>query len=122
MKRTEQRMLWMMVRMTGLHGLGGCVAWDEDFVDAFVEAFPEAQRSLRVYLLGANSSPMLNRAAAMARDRGFLSPGSIGSGERGGFACRSWARYWSITPAGWDYLKEHAPDAVENHYRIHPKG
>lgn len=120
MKRTEQRMLWMLLRMIGIHGHGGCVAWDEETVDAFVEAFPEARKALRVYLLGAKSSPMLNRAAAMARDRGLIDARSIGCGDHNGFAQRSWARYWSLTQYGWEYLEEQAPEAVKQHNRIHP--
>lgn len=84
----------------------GIVAWDEEVVDDFVKAFPEAERSLIYYILGPNSSPMLNRAANHAYKLGYLSPGSLGNMDARSFNQRTWCRYWSLTEKGKEYLNK----------------
>lgn len=98
-------MIWLLRRFAAKHYLGG-VAWDEEDVDDFVEAFPEAEKSLRVYTMGPNGSPMLNRAARRARDLGYLQAGSIGNMDARSFNSRTWCRYWKLTESGIKFVKE----------------
>lgn len=102
MSRAEQRMLWLLRKMTAplRRGLDSMVAWDEDVVDDFVDAFPEATRTLKVYTMGPNSCPMLNRAAKRAKDAGYLKAGHIGNQDARSFNQRTWCRVWVITPEG----------------------
>jgi hypothetical protein len=110
-------MHWLLVRMIGLFYPGGMSAWDEETVDEFVKAFPEAKRTLRYYLMGPNSSPMLNRAAARAMSRGYIRPGVIGCQDARSYNRRTWARYWSVTDFGWEYLRKTEPEAVAAYRR-----
>jgi hypothetical protein len=102
-KRTQERMEWLLKKIAATH-FNGMVAWDEDVVDDFVEAFPEAEKSLIYYMLGPNSSPMLNRAAGQAHKFGYLRAGSIGNMDARSFNKRTWCRYWSLTEKGKEYL------------------
>lgn len=96
-------MWWLMSRLNGRYGF--LVAWDEEVVDDFVERFPEANKSLRVYTLGPNSCPMLNRAARRAYDLGYVLPNSIGNQDARSFNQRTWARTWRLTSKGIAALK-----------------
>lgn len=98
-QRAEERMIWLLRRFAKMPFHGG-VAWDESDVDDFVEAFPEAKATLIVYTMGPYSSPMLNRAAVRARDRGYLEAGHIGNMDAKSFNQRTWCRYWKLTDAG----------------------
>jgi hypothetical protein len=102
-KRADERMRWVLNEIVR-RKFGGIVAWDADVVDDFVEAFPEAEKTLVIYSQGPNSCPMLNRAATRARDRGYLIPGHVGNQDARSFNLRTWCRYWSITPAGRAHL------------------
>lgn len=84
------------------------MAWDQDVVYAFVDKFPEAEKALRVFALGSNVSPMLNRAAARAKDMGYLEPGVVGNKDARSYNQRTWCRTWRITPAGRRYVEEKA--------------
>lgn len=105
--RADERMLWVLQHIVDTR-FNGCVAWDADVVDAFCDDFPEANKALRVYTQGPNSCPMLNRAAARARDLGYLEPGSIGNQDARSFNRRTWCRYWSITKKGRAALTDSA--------------
>jgi hypothetical protein len=109
-KTAEERMLWLLRRMVtvGPHsgGRGFIVAWDIETVDDFVKAFPEADKTLRLYLMGPHSSPMLNRTAKRAERLGLLTAGSIGNQDARSYNQRTWSRTWSITPAGRQRLVE----------------
>lgn len=98
--RSEQRMRWLLNKMVEHGGRGFLVAWDEEVVDAFVEAFPEAERTLRVYTMGPNSCPLLNRAARKARDLGYLEAGVVGNMDARSYNQRTWCRTWSLTSKG----------------------
>jgi ribosomal protein S10 len=102
--RAHERMIWLLRYMvtvgSGRAGSGFLVAWDEATVDAFVRAFPEAEKTLRWYLMGPNSSPMLNRAAKRAERLGYLRAGHIGNQDARQYNQRTWCRTWSITDAG----------------------
>lgn len=102
--RAEERMVWLLRRMVdrrrGMEGAGFILAWDAEDVDAFVKAFPEAEKTLIVYLMGPNSSPMLNRAAKRAKDRGFIRPGHVGNQDARQFNQRTWCRTWRMTAEG----------------------
>lgn len=102
MRRTELRMFWVMKRSTKWrrNGTGFIVAWDEDVVDEFVDTFPEAEKSLKVYTLGPNSCPMLNAAANRARSLGYFSRGSVGNQDARSFNQRTWTRCWTLTELG----------------------
>jgi hypothetical protein len=100
MTRIQERVLWLMRRMTTVGRTGFIVAWDEETVDAFVLAFPEAQKVLRHYLLGPHSSPMLNATAKRAMDAGYITPGHIGNEGARQYNQRTWCRTWRITAAG----------------------
>lgn len=122
MTRPEQRMHWVLRRcIDPTHGgRGGIIAWDADTVDDFVAAFPEAEKALRVYRMRPNSSPMLNRAAKLAKDKNYLQPSVRGNSDRGWFNIRSWSRYWHLTQNGWDYLKRTEPKDIERYDRVYP--
>jgi len=81
--RAHERMLWLLRRMTTVgpcrDGSGFMVAWDVETVDDFVKAFPEAEKTLKHYVMGPNSSPMLNAAAKRAKEAGYITPGHIGN-------------------------------------------
>ena len=79
---------------------GFIVAWDSYTVDDFVRAFPEAEKSLVVYLHGPNSCPMLNAAAKRARDAGYIVPGVVGNEDARSYQQRTWCRTWRLTDAG----------------------
>jgi hypothetical protein len=106
--RANGRMIWLLARMTtaGRHrdGAGFLVAWDTDTVDEFVRAFPEAAATLRVYMVGPNSSPMLNRAAKRAERRGFVVAGRVGNQDARAYNQRTWCRTWTITDEGRAFL------------------
>ncbi len=104
--RAHERMLWLLKRMATPMAGDFIVAWNTDTVDDFVRAFPEANRTLIVYMMGPNSSPMLNRAAKRARDAGYISPGSIGNDDARSFNQRTWCRTWRLTDAGRRLLAE----------------
>lgn len=106
-ERTDERMWWLLQKMDNHYGF--LVAWDEDVVDAFVDAFPEAEKTLRVYTLGPNSSPMLNRTAKRAYDLGLVSPGSIGNQGARSYNQRTWCRTWSLTDKGRAAIQARAP-------------
>ena len=101
-------MVWLLRRMTAFGpnscGYGFIVAWDTETVDDFVRAFPEARRTLRVYTLGPNVSPMLNAAAKRAEKAGYIEAGSVGNEDARSYNQRTWARTWSLTPAGRRFL------------------
>ena len=80
------------------------VAWNGWDVDAFVKAFPEAEKTLHYYLIGPNSCPMLNAAAKRARDAGYISPGVIGNDSAREYKQRTWCRTWRLTGTGRDFL------------------
>lgn len=108
--RADERMFWIMARSIRW-GARMLVAWDEDVVDDFVEAFPEAEKTLICYTQGPHSSPMLNRAATRARDRGYFSPGHVGNMDARSFNQRTWCRCWTITDKGRAALKAHLEKA-----------
>lgn len=102
-KKANLRMLWLLRKV--IASPYGCViAWEDTLVDDFVEAFPEAKKTLQVYLMGADVCPTLNRTAVRARDAGFLKPGSVGTTDARSFNQRTWARLWRITPQGREYV------------------
>lgn len=98
------RMIWLLQTIVATR-FDGMVAWDSDVVDDFIDAFPEAEKSLLVYTQGPNSSPMLNRAAKMAYDLGYISPGSVGNMDARSYNRRTWCRYWSLTNKGKEFIK-----------------
>lgn len=104
-KRSKERVEWLLKYIAATH-FNGIVAWDADTVDDFVEAFPEAEKSLIYYTLGPNCSPMLNRTAGLAKRLGYLRPGSIGNMDARSFNKKTWARYWSLTDAGKEYTNK----------------
>lgn len=106
MNRSDERMIWLLRLMAQPHRYGTILAWDEDVVDEFVKTFPEAMKSLRIYTLGPNSSPMLNRAAARARDRGYILPTSVGNMDARSYGQRTWTRSWELTHSGNEFLRE----------------
>ncbi len=104
---TRRRVDWLISYMTRyLHcivsGDRTCsiAAWDADTVDAFVEAFPEAEKTLIVYTVGPNSSPMLNATAKAAEKMGFLRAGSMGNQDAKYYGQKTWCRVWTLTPKG----------------------
>lgn len=109
-------MIWLLRRMTtvGRHrsGDGFIVAWDDHTVDEFVRDFPEARATLRVFSMGPNVSPMLNRAAKRAEKAGYVEAGHIGNQDARSFNQRTWARTWSITSAGRRFLASIAEDGA----------
>lgn len=101
--RADERMWWLLLKMSSQWGFVCC--WDEDLVDEFVNAFPEAKKTLIVYLMGNNVSPMLNRAAKRARDLGYIKAGSVGNQDARSFNQRTWCRTWSFTAKGMEALR-----------------
>jgi len=103
-KRVAERVAWLLLRMVtpGMHrsGSGSITAWDTYTVDDFVRAFPEAQKTLRVYTMGPNSSPMLNATAKRAEAAGYITSGSIGNHDARSYNQRTWCRTWRITDVG----------------------
>jgi hypothetical protein len=102
MASPDERVLWLLRWMTNpvKCSSGFLVAWNENIVDAFVQAFPEAQKALRYYMIGPNSCPMLNAAAKRAKDAGYITPGVIGNEGARDYNQRTWCRTWNVTPAG----------------------
>jgi hypothetical protein len=108
-ERVKQRVVWLLRLLEKQRGF--LVAWDAEMVDAFVEAFPEAEKSLRVYLMGPNSSPMLNDAARRARLAGFIRAGHIGNQDARSYQQRTWCRTWDLTVKGRKWLAEQQPES-----------
>jgi hypothetical protein len=105
-RRAHERMIWLLRRMSDpvkCHGF--IVAWDTYTVDAFVEAFPEAERTIVYYMTGPNSSPMLNAAAKRAEKFGYITAGVCGNEDARAFNQRTWCRTWRLTGIGRDVLK-----------------
>ncbi len=100
---TNLRMLWVLRRIHKNNGY--CIAWDEEVVDAFIKEFPESAQTTVRYMIGADSCPMLNRAANRAKKLGFLSPGHTGTDDARSYNQRTWARTWRLTDAGKDYIR-----------------
>ena len=100
--RAHERMVWVLNRMCDRLRCrdGFIVAWDTDTVDDFVRAFPEAEKSLIIYMMGPNSSPMLNAAAKRAKEAGYITPGSIGNMDARSYNQRTWCRTWRFTDTG----------------------
>lgn len=98
--RAHERMLWLLRRMATPERGGVIVAWQEKDVDAFVRAFPEAEKALVIYSMGPNSSPMLNAAAKRAKAAGYVTAGSIGNQDARMYQQRTWCRVWRLTDAG----------------------
>jgi len=107
--RVDERVRWLLSRMLTVGrysaGSGFLVAWDTDTVDAFCAAFPEALKALRWYMMGPNSSPMLNRAAKRAERLGYIRAGHLGNQDARAYNQRTWCRTWSITPTGLRYVE-----------------
>jgi hypothetical protein len=114
MKRPDERMVWFLKRLASTWYAGLMVAWDSETVDEFVEAFPEAARTLIVFAHGPNSSPMLNRAAKRAHARGYVWPGHIGNEEASRFQQRTWCRVWNLTDSGRVIVAGAAADGRSN--------
>src|SRR4051812_19828678 len=106
--RVQQRILWLLRYLERQDGF--CVAWDEEAVDAFVKAFPETNKTLRIYLMGANSSPMLNDTAKRAKLAGYIQAGHIGNQDARSYNKRTWCRTWNLTPLGRQELKKGATE------------
>lgn len=107
--RAHARMMWLLKRMATKWRDGFIVAWDIETVDEFVDAFPEANKTLRIYSMGPNSSPMLNAAAKRAKDAGYITPGVIGNQDARSYNQRTWCRTWKITDAGRAFLSKENP-------------
>lgn len=112
-KRTNQRVLWLIRRIAATYA-HSVVAWDQETVDAFVSAFPEADKTLIVYSMGPHSSPMLNRTAKRAEALGYLKAGRIGNQDARSYNQRTWCRCWSLTDLGKAAVIE-AESVVEPH-------
>lgn len=102
-RRTNQRMLWVLRRIR-TNNIGFCIAWDEKVVDDFIKEFPESAKTTVRYVIGADSCPMLNRAAGRAKRLGFLRAGHIRTEDARSYNQRTWARTWYLTDAGKDYI------------------
>lgn len=110
-ERTMARIRWLLSHMTTFPHRGFTVAWDDETVDAFVKAFPEAEAGLIVYLMGPNSSPMLNRTAKAAERLGFLRAGHVGNQDARSYNQRTWCRTWNVTDKGRQYIgREASPE------------
>lgn len=105
-QRTVERIVWLLRYLKSRDGF--CVAWDAEAVDKFVREFPEAENSLRYYLMGPHSSPMLNDTAAKAKRLGLISAGHIGNQNARSYNQRTWCRCWTITEAGLAELERHS--------------
>lgn len=101
--RADERMWWLLFKISSRYG--HIVAWDEDDVDEFVNAFPEAENTLIYFMMGHNVCPTINRAAQRAKKLGYISAGSIGNQDARSFNQRTWCRTWRLTHAGIDALK-----------------
>lgn len=108
MATPDERVLWLLRRMVtrGRHGCGSgfITCWDPQTVDDFVAAFPEAQKTLIKYSMGAHSSPLLNATARRAAGAGYLIAGALGNTDARSYNQRTWCRTWRITDAGRQYL------------------
>lgn len=102
--RPHERMVWLLRRMMRPGQDGFITAWQTEDVDAFVRDFPEAKKSLIIYMMGPNSSPMLNAAAKRAKGYGYITPGSIGNMDARSFQQRTWCRTWRMTETGRHFL------------------
>ena len=102
--RADKRMLWLLRRMAHFPHQGFILAWDIETVDDFVKAFPEAEKTLRYYLMGPHSSPMLNAAAKRAKNAGYIEPGVCGTMDARQYNQRTWCRTWRLTGIGRDFL------------------
>jgi len=100
-KRTEDKIVWFLSQM---NHYGMLVAWDDETVDDFVAKFPEAEKSLIYYVIGHHVSPMLNRIANLAYSMRLVEPGSVGNTDARSYNRKTWARTWSITKKGREYL------------------
>jgi hypothetical protein len=100
-------MTWLLRRIADRQGF--LVAWDADTVDAFVKAFPEAEKTLVYYMMGPHSSPMLNAAAKRAKDAGYVTAGVLGNEGARDYNQRSWCRTWRLTDAGREAFLKEAP-------------
>lgn len=109
MSRADERMMWLLDLLASPYQHGHIVAWDDVTVDDFVEAFPEAERTLKIFTLGPNVSPMLNRAAKRAKDRGYITAGSIGNQDARSYNQRTWCRTWRLTDAGRAVVEVQCP-------------
>ena len=111
--RAHDRMIWLLKWMTNRVRcpFGFLVAWQEDVVDAFLDAFPEALKSSTFYTIGSPSVPMLNLAAKRAKDAGYIRPGVIGNEDARSYNQRTWCRTWSLTDSGWAAVGTDNPDA-----------
>lgn len=98
----HDRMMWVLCRLANRTWFpsGFVVAWDQDFGDAFMEAFPESAKAARHYTLGASSIPMLNRAAKQAESLGYLEAGHVGNQDARSYNQRTWCRCWTLTHQG----------------------
>lgn len=108
MTQTATRVLWLLRRISNVRHHGFIVAWDEELVDAFVEAFPSANNTLRVYSQGPHVSPLLNRTAKTAERLGYLSAGHIGNENARSYNQRTWSRTWTVTEAGRVHLANYS--------------
>jgi hypothetical protein len=108
MTQAHDRMIWLLKWMTNRVRcpLEFVVAWQKDLVDAFLDAYPEAEKTTTFYIMGAPSVPMLNRAAKRAHDAGYIRPGVIGNQEARSYNQRTWCRTWSLTDAGRAFVAE----------------
>lgn len=98
----RDRMMWLLCRLSNRTWFpsGFIVAWDEQFVDAFMLTFPESATAARHYTLGSSSVPMLNRAAKLAESLGYLEAGHVGNQDARSYNQRTWCRCWTLTPRG----------------------
>lgn len=99
--RAEQRMIWLLNYMRD-KTRGFQAAWDEELMEEFLKAFPEANKTLKVYTIGPMSCPMLDRAARRAHKEGYLRKGSLGNQDAKYYCQRTWCRTWRIVMEGWD--------------------
>lgn len=109
--RVQERCDWLLEQFVSDFHNGHIGAWDQEFVEAFVERFPEAKKSLIYYTLGPNICPMLNRTAILLRDAGYLKPYHNGQDTIGGQK-RTWYRIWVLTKDGWDHCRSLWPQKV----------
>lgn len=94
-QRAHERMIWLLNHIDRT-SCRGTVAWEDETVNAFVDAFPEALKTLRCYTLGPHSCPMLNRAAKRAEKMGYLRAGHLGNQDARSYNQRTWCRYWDL--------------------------
>ena len=118
MTSTEIRVLWLLRCLSNVIHAGFTVAWDEDTVDAFVKAFPESNKTLRMYSQGPHVSPLLNRTAKIAEKAGFLSSGSVGNEGSRSYNRRTWSRTWTVTESGSVHLANNS-DGKPIYFKSH---